>query len=569
MDATTRFGATQLNRDFSGPNEDPMTYVGRILLDVPAKDPSLGFTQIAQALSQIVQTSEPRFAVGIFGGWGSGKSTLMEEIEQLISKDRTAMVVRFNAWRYERESHLIIPLLDTIRSYLAAWAAQLEHADERKKATEITRKIGQVVRALVRATTIEIGVPSGPTLSLEPGKALDELLAQPDDVGSSAQSLYFGAFQQLTSAFSDVREAGLSRIVVFVDDLDRCLPQQSLTVLESMKLFFDMPGFIFVVGLDERVVESAVRTKFAEQPGGTDVDRQLERDYLKKMFQVPYTLPPMMAGQLDDLLQWLIVHGELAPDQRADLNARVRDYLRYVATEGRINPREVKRYINAYTLNRMVRPDLEPDTMLALQTIDFRSDWERIYEEAILAEPDVFVDTLKRFRSGEDTAFEDMWPDLGVLPLGFSGFLRSQEAQALSDTPDLGRYLSFMETTRSTAPWITEAMRDVGQLRAPVRALNPGLRFGSSRAREMAEKMKDSLGRLSSYTTSNTPTLRSQPLNKLNELINVLAPSGSLDSPPHETTPEQLQEWRDGASGAIDDIQSELRDIRQTSAFSR
>lgn len=222
-----------------------MTYVGRILLDVPAKDPSLGFTQIAQALSQIVRTSEPRFAVGIFGGWGSGKSTLMEEIEQLISQDRTAMVVRFNAWRYERESHLIIPLLDTIRSYLAEWAAHLEHADERNKAREITRKIGQVVRALVRATTIEIGVPSGPTLSLEPGKALDELMAQPDDVGSSAQSLYFGAFQQLTSAFSDVREAGLSRIVVFVDDLDRCLPQQSLTVLESMKLFFDTRPNVF------------------------------------------------------------------------------------------------------------------------------------------------------------------------------------------------------------------------------------------------------------------------------------------------------------------------------------
>jgi hypothetical protein len=546
-----------------------MTYVGHILLDVPANEPSLGFAQIARALSQIVRTSEPRFAVGIFGGWGSGKSTLMDEIKRLIAKDKTAMVVEFNAWRFERESHLIIPLLDTIRSYLAAWAAQLEDTDERNKAREIARRIGQVVRALVRATTIEIGVPSGPTLSLEPGKALDELMAQPDDVGASAQSLYFGAFQQLTSAFSDVRKAGLSRIVVFVDDLDRCLPQQSLTVLESMKLFFDMPGFIFVVGLDERVVESAVRTKFDEQPGDPNSDRQLEREYLKKMFQVPYTLPPMMAGQLDDLLRWLTVHGKLAADQQTDLNTRVRNYLRYVATEGRINPREVKRYINAYTLNRMVRPDLEPDTMLALQTIDFRSDWERIYEEAILAEPDVFVDTLKRFRSGEDTAFEDMWPDLGVLPLGFSGFLRSREAQTLSETADLGRYLSFMEATRSTTPWVTEAMRNVGQLRAPVRGLSVGLRFGSARARDMAETMKDTLGRLESYAKSNTPTLRSQPLQQLYELINVLSPSGSSDNSPNETTAEQLEQWRERANAAINDIQTELRDIRQTSAFSR
>jgi energy-coupling factor transporter ATP-binding protein EcfA2 len=546
-----------------------MTYVGRIFLDVPAKNPSLGFTQIAQALSQIVQTSEPRFAVGIFGGWGSGKSTLMDEIEHLVAQDKTAIVARFNAWRYERESHLIIPLLDTIRASLAEWAAQLQQSEQQNKVREIARQIGQVVRALVRSTTVEIGVPGGPTLSLEPGKALDELMAHSNDVGSTAQSLYFGAFQRLASAFSDVQDAGLSRIVVFVDDLDRCLPQQSLTVLESMKLFFDMPGFIFVVGLDERVVESAVRTKFAGQPGGPNIDRQLERDYLKKMFQVPYTLPPMMAGQLDDLLHWLIIHGQLDDEQRVDLNNRVRDYLRYVATEGRMNPREVKRYINAYTLNRMVRPDLEPDTMLALQTIDFRSDWEQIYEGVVLAEPDVFVDTLKRFRSGEDTAFEDIWPDVGVLPLEFSGFLRSKEAEILSDTPDLGRYLSLMETTRSTAPWITDAMRDVGLLRANVRGLDSGLRFGSARAREIAVKVKDTLGRLSRYAQTTTPPLRSQPLDRLHELINTLAPSGSSDSPPQETTSQQLEEWRKAAGAAIDALQRELRNIRQTSAFNR
>lgn len=546
-----------------------MTYIGHILLDVPAKNPSLGFTQIAQALSQIVQTSEPRFAVGIFGGWGSGKSTLMDEIEQLIAQDETAIIVRFNAWRYERESHLIVPLLDTIRSCLAEWANQVEHAAQQTKMREITRQIGQVVRALVRSTRIEIGVPSGPTLSLDPGKALDELVTHPDDIGATAQSLYFGAFQQLTSAFSEVREAGLSRIVVFVDDLDRCLPQQSLTVLESMKLFFDMPGFIFVVGLDERVVESAVRTKFAGQPGGLNIDRQLERDYLKKMFQVPYTLPPLMAGQLDDLLQWLIVHGKLAAEQQIDLNVRVRKYLRYVATEGRINPREVKRYINAYTLNRMVRPDLEPDTMLALQTIDFRGDWEQIYEEVVLAEPDVFVDTLKRFRAGEDTAFEDIWPDVGVLPHEFSSFLRSSEAQTLSDTPDLGRYLSLMETTRSTAPWITDAMRDVGLLRAHVRELDSGLIFGSARARDTAVQVKDTLGRLSSYTSTMTPDRRSRPLDRLYELINILAPSGSSDSPPQGTTSQQIEDWRKAAGAAIDAMQTELRDIRQASAFSR
>ena len=392
------------------------------------------FAQIAEALAAIVLASEPRFAVGIFGGWGSGKSTLMEEIERLVARQPQAIVVRFNAWRYEREPHLIVPLLDTIRAALSEWAAAPEHggaAGERVRS--IAGRIGRVVRALVRATSLDIGLPGTVTVSVDPGKALDEMSEEPDDAAASPQSLYYGAFQELTAAFSDVKNADLSRIIVFVDDLDRCLPERALTVLESMKLFFDMPGFVFIVGLDERVVESAVRTKFVRQPDDSErkLERQVEGEYLKKIFQVPYTLPTMAPGQLVDLLAWLNQYGQLGDMQRRDLNNRVRNYLRYVASEGRINPREVKRFINAYTLQRMIRPDLDPDTVLALQTIDFRSDWEKIYEDVVLAEPDVFAEILGDLRSGDSHAFEDLWPDIGVLPLELSEFLLSPEAAAL------------------------------------------------------------------------------------------------------------------------------------------
>jgi hypothetical protein len=77
----------------------------------------------------------------------------------------------------------------------------------------------------------------------------------------------------------------------------------------------------------------------------------------------------------------------------------------------------VKRYVNAYTLHRMIRPDLKADTMLDLQTFDFRRDWEQIYEDVVLAEPDIFVEVLSQFRAGEAHAFEDLWPKLAYFPL--------------------------------------------------------------------------------------------------------------------------------------------------------
>src|SRR3954452_19252897 len=240
--------------------------LARIILDVPAERPIFRFCDIARALTSVVLASEPQFVMGIFGGWGSGKSTLMGEIQRLVTEQqRQAVVVHFNAWRYEREAQLITPLLDTVRASLADWAARQEPDDPRaERVRGIAGRIGHVVRALVRATSLDIGVPGTVSLTVNPGKALDELISDPDDAAASPQSLYYGAFQELNGAFSAVREAGLSRIVVFVDDLDRCLPERALTVLESMKLFFDTPGFIFVVGLDEQVIASAISRKLGQ-----------------------------------------------------------------------------------------------------------------------------------------------------------------------------------------------------------------------------------------------------------------------------------------------------------------
>ena len=95
----------------------------QILLDAPAQSPALGYPEIATALGEIVMESAPRFAIGIFGGWGAGKTTLMQAVEAKLDSDR-AVPVRFSAWRYEKEEHLILPLLDTIRDALLDWGEQ-------------------------------------------------------------------------------------------------------------------------------------------------------------------------------------------------------------------------------------------------------------------------------------------------------------------------------------------------------------------------------------------------------------------------------------------------------------
>lgn len=542
-------------------------FVGHILLDVPATEPVLGFQPMASALATLIQRSEPRFAVGIFGGWGCGKSTLLEAIERNTNRDE-AVVVKFNAWRYEREPHLIVPLLDTIRGSLAAWASEHE-GRAGPQAASMAERIGRVVRALTRGFSAQVGLPGAVSVSFDAGRALDAMSPQSDDLANAPQSLYFAAFQELSAAFGEIETANFSRIVVFVDDLDRCLPTSALTVLESMKLFFDMPGFVFVVGLDERVVERAVWTKFAQDTpaAAPRVDVQVEREYVKKIFQIPYTLPALAPGQLGELLAWMDKHGKMSEAQRADLLQRVRRYLRYVAVDGRINPREIKRFVNAYTLQRMIRPDLDPGTVLALQTLDFRRDWEEA-SDLLLSEPDVFVDALRQYRDGNSRAFENIWPELAVLPPELAAYLRSGEAEPLSEKKeDLERYLFSLESTSRSLPWLPRAIREVGQLRQLLRDVPATARFGDEGAVRLAEQLRVVLDRLVGYadTAGEKWVGPDRYVQRLTELAATLTPAA--DRSGTGTTPEALDAWKDQAQHTVDALHQELRLIRRSSAF--
>ena len=206
--------------------------------------------------------------------------------------------------------------------------------------------------------------------------------------------------------------------------------------------------------------------------------------------------------------------------------------------------------------------------MLALQTIDFRADWNQIYEDVLVAEPDVFVEVLTRFRKGDRHAFENVWPGVGVLPLELSNFLRSAEASALAAATDMERYISFIETTRSSQGWVTDAMREVGTLRQHMRDVPATLRFGSPAARELAEHFRDVLGRLAGYHHQASGRFESTldvPLAKLRTLLNVLVPSAVDES--MEVAPDQVEAWREELRSRIDQLQQELRLIRRSSAF--
>lgn len=546
----------------------------QILLDGPAKAPTLGFDEIGAAFAAIIRESQAQFAIGIFGGWGSGKTTLMTAIKSALPQD-SVVAVDFNAWRFEREPLLLIPLLDTIRAALVRWSEPRD-VRAREKARSVATRVGRVIRALATGLSAEVGLPGAAKVSYNIGTALDAL--SPPEEPEVAQSLYVAAFTELKRVFDEFSAGGATRVVVFVDDLDRCLPGNALDVLESMKLFFDLPGFVFVVGLDEDVVERAIRVKFAGLDEGAGSGSQshvsrasqhLAREYVKKIFQLPYSLPRMMPQQLDDLLRSIYVATEHDRAQFDELRQKVLPYLRYIAVDRQVNPREVKRFINAYTLQTLIRPALDTDTVLALQTLAFRYDWGAFYE-AILPDSQLFVSILRRYRQdqGRDLfAFADLSPDFEVLPSSLASYLRSPLALPLTSHSSLDSFLSSLESARGRRSWELDAYTSVGRLRREIRrALGQVPLVGQgpisdsaikSAIKAVSETAAEVLQEISGLPL---PTTLTNDLRVIESLVSAISkPTGAVFNA------DELRDELTRLQTCVDNFQAELQVLRNDS----
>jgi hypothetical protein len=538
----------------------------RILPDQPAGRPALGFDQYARAFAAIARQSDPRFAVGIFGEWGSGKTTLMRAIERELEADETVVTLWFNPWRYEREEHLVVPLLDTLREVLKQLAERTDRdPDLRERARRAAATVSRAAGALLAGLSLTAGIPGaleGPSLVFDVDRTRTDWRQQEQAAVEQPRSLYHAVFRALQESLTQFLEHGRQRIVVFIDDLDRCLPNNALQVLESMKLFFDLEGFVFVVGLNREVVQRAIELKYRPlEAAAGGVDSPVKgSEYIKKIFQLPFTLPLVSVRQVDEFLTTL-GDADLSAEQRDDLWKRVRPHLDNVITKAGVNPREIKRYLNSYTIQLKINPELDPDVVLGLLTLSFREEWRPAYE-VLLAEREVFTDAVRRHLDDKPNAVTNLWPELAATPPSCFAYLGSLGLPLLH-VPSLDPYLHSIESTESTHPGLIDAYRVVGDLRGVLReiadtATPDRQRELQSDFRELLPSLPSALNRL----PGNEPA--AQLRADVDTLVRRLDPTELAGHLVSDGDRAALDSWQRSADELLVHIQARLREVRQT-----
>ncbi|WP_168221153.1 P-loop NTPase fold protein [Actinomadura sp. WMMA1423] len=287
-----------------------------------------GFGPHARVLCDAIEmTRDLPLSVAVYGSWGTGKSSFMNICRSLF-QERGIPVVSFNPWKYDQREEIWHALIQTILDEIARKIGEDPDAERRSRLQAARDKAAGLGRTATWLMTRKAVVPlSGGLVSTADMDALKQTWDARDPLEYRHVNQFEYDFADVVDQFT---EGG--RLVILIDDLDRCTPEAATTVLDSLKLFLGQASCVFVLAMDQQVMTDAVAQRF-------NGDQEVGRKYLEKLIQFPYHLPRVtfesMFGHLRDE-----VFG-LGNDQAL---------WELIRTAYGQNPRRVRRFINAFNL---------------------------------------------------------------------------------------------------------------------------------------------------------------------------------------------------------------------------
>lgn len=264
--------------------------------DNPAVQDLLGFTSVAEAVARVLQSNglDP-VTVGIQGAWGGGKSTVLNLIEKEMESAGHVLVVRVDPWEFDDtqdvrgtlialvlnalQAELVSDRVEIEPSRLEAVTARLDRLRRRIAWGRVAKVMATSAVSLVPgagalAPLIEMYTPAGPAQNASQGE--EAPVEKPQSMAGFRDE--FKALMQ--------EELGLTKVVVLVDDLDRCLPAATVATLEAIKLFLSVKKMAFVIAADENLVRASVDKHLGGMKNG-----MFAALYTEKIVQLPISLP--------------------------------------------------------------------------------------------------------------------------------------------------------------------------------------------------------------------------------------------------------------------------------------
>jgi len=284
----------------------------------PWKNDALRREEFGKVLIGALDELASPSTIALIGRWGSGKTTFLKMLSaEFEGRGGSPAVVYFGAWGRDFAD-------DPFASFCAAIHSELlnhAHASDVEKKTKFLSKargvIGTAIAATLRAGSGIAGGLISAHVGHDPvaGAALAENAAATltkkaielaaDKVQQAARKApdareeFRDSLSKVVAALSDDKQdaSGKCRLLILVDELDRCRPDFAIRLLETIKHFFDVPGVTFLLAYDEEYLTSATRAIY-----GPLFDAEM---YLRRFVDIRFWLP---AADSKNFIKRLVDH---------------------------------------------------------------------------------------------------------------------------------------------------------------------------------------------------------------------------------------------------------------------
>lgn len=298
----------------------------------------------AETLATFIQQSDTPLTVGLQGEWGTGKTSMMYMLREILEKHDVA-TSWVNTWEYSmfRGANQTTPavlrgMLEKLKESCEAKGTWSKSDEANQKVKKIGRFIGNLANQVVQNQVgIDIKGAAEGENSVEVATEISFIKNQINEV-----------IQDL------IKDSGnkYNRVVFFVDDLDRIPPTDAVEVLEALKNMFDVPNCIYVLAIDYDVVVKGLEGKFGKK---TEENEREFRSFFDKIIQVPFSMPTGTYDISELLQDKLGAMGIPIPESQKEA------YTDVVKHTVGFNPRSLKRFMNSFSLLRSLRHLSEDD----------------------------------------------------------------------------------------------------------------------------------------------------------------------------------------------------------------
>lgn len=308
----------------------------------------LGTKTYVEVLKQITKDCKTPYTIGVFGSWGSGKSSIIRTLKEVLSNEKGIKFFVYDAWKYSRDDFRRTFILE-LRRFLGLDITQENELFYKDKVEEIKFKpkidlyaVGLFLFALILTLIFARFLFSNDWLksiigSLSFSTLLtivftffrNSLIYQRVAITTSkvfAPEKFEERFKQTIGYL--IKKKGFDRVIIAIDNIDRCYKEQVLEILQTIKTFMEIEKVIFLIPIDD-----AGLRKFLGM-SHTDAD-----EFLRKIFNTSIKIKSFSESELYDYgIELLNKHQIDLPEKEIVISLICQEFTK--------NPRKVIQILN-------------------------------------------------------------------------------------------------------------------------------------------------------------------------------------------------------------------------------